>query len=339
MKKILIIHTGGTFGMVPERPKPTLRPSEVEQNIITHVPELAQLAEIEFQVAFNLDSADMAPANWQKLARMIYEDRDRHDGFVIIHGTDSMAYSATALSFMLPNLNKPVILTGSQRPLGEIRTDARMNLVNAVEFATREIPEVCIFFGTRLLRGNRTVKISSTEYGAFTSPNFPPLAEVGVDVHIRGNQLPLRGEPGLLPDVSDQVLALPFFPGLDPAYVACLATTPVRAIVIEALGMGNVAIRQKSLVPMVEALSEAGKLVVITTQCRRGTVDLNRYQNGMMMEKAGAIGARDMTTETTVVKLMHLLGNYGDNMSKVREMLTVPLAGEISDQLSVVSDQ
>nr|NIV15464.1 asparaginase [Fodinibius sp.] len=211
MKKILIIHTGGTFGMMPMKPRQTLAPNQVEERVTAHVPELEKIASIDFNMIFNLDSSNIQPRHWQELAVLINQNIEAYDGFVIIHGTDSMAYTAAALSFMLNNLPKPVILTGSQRPLAEIRTDARINLINAVELATRPIPEVGIFFGTELFRGNRAVKVSSTDFHAFESPNFPSLAEVGLDVEIFTHRFPPTEAFQLKPDMSDKVLAVRFF--------------------------------------------------------------------------------------------------------------------------------
>ncbi len=331
MKNILIIHTGGTFGMVPQKPAPTLAPRQVQERITKYVPELEQIANIDFQAAFNLDSANIVPHHWQTLAKLIHKNIDDYDGFVVIHGTDSMVYTAAALSFMLQNLPKPVILTGSQRPLAEIRTDARMNLINAVELATYDIPEVGIFFGTELFRGNRAIKISGIDYGAFISPNYPPLAEVGLEVRIKNHHRRPTAAFNLLPEISDEVLAIPFFPGLQTTYLDWLKNSPLRAIVIQGLGMGNVATQEKSLVPLVTELTLAGKLVVITSQSRHGYVDLSLYENGKLIADAGAIGAHDMTTETTIVKLMHLFGTHPNALSKVTSMLHQSLAGEINE--------
>jgi L-asparaginase len=330
MKTILIIHTGGTFGMLPMKPSSTLAPGRVQEEITRYAPELLQIANIDFHAAFNLDSADMQPFHWQRLATHIYQNIDKYDGFVIIHGTDSMSYTAAALSFMLQNLPKPVILTGSQRPIAEIRTDARMNLINAVELATHLIPEVGIFFGTGLFRGNRAVKVSSTDYGAFISPNFPSLAEVGLEINIFDHHLRPGGTLQLKTAISDEVLVIPYFPGQQPEYLQWLPESPVKALVIEALGLGNVAIKDHGLVSLIEKLGAAEKLVVITSQSRRGRVDLSRYENGRHLQQAGAVGAYDMTFEATIVKLMHLLGNYPGNIAKVREQLCTPLAGEIT---------
>lgn len=331
MKKILIIHTGGTFGMVPQKPSRTLAPGQVQEQITRNVPELEQIANIDFHAAFNMDSADMEPVHWQTLARLIFEKLPEYDGFVIIHGTDSMIYTAAALSFMLKNLHKPVILTGSQRPISEIRSDARMNLINAVELATYDIPEVCICFGVELFRGNRAIKESSTDYGAFLSPNFLPLAEVGLEIYIDEHLLlKPSGAVELRPEMSRDVLAIPFFPGQRPEYLDWLLESPVKAIVIEALGLGNVAVRDPSLVNMIEKLTAADNLVVITSQSRHGWVDLSRYENGKRIAAVGAIGAYDMTIEATIVKLMHLLGTNQDGVSAVREQLLTPIAGEIT---------
>ncbi len=329
MKKILIIHTGGTFGMVPQKPAATLAPQQVQERITRHVPELMQIAEIDFIAPFNLDSANLTPAHWQALGTTIAQHMDMYDGFVIIHGTDSMIFTAAALSFMLQNLPKPVILTGSQRPLAEIRTDARMNLINAVELATFNIPEVCIFFGTELFRGNRAVKDSGVDYGAFISPNFPPLAEVGLEIRVRHCLPPPTAPLQFRPEISDAVLAFPYFPGLSPAHLNWIATSVIRVVVIEALGLGNVNVKDLSLVPFVEEMTRLGKLVVITSRSRHGFVDLSRYENGVRIAQAGAISAHDMTTEATLVKLMHLLGTLSGDIGAVREHLPIPLAGEI----------
>lgn len=333
MKKILILHTGGTFGMVKMQPGEILAPGQMQERITTHIPELERIARIDFQAPFNLDSSNMQPHHWQELAGLIYNNLDNYDGFVVIHGTDALSYTAAALSFMLRNLPKPVVLTGSQRPLSEIRTDARTNLINAVELATYPIPEVCIFFGTRLLRGNRAVKTSTIDYGAFESPNFPPLAEVGLDVHVAANHvLQPAGPSELKTALSDRVLTLSFFPGLQPDYLRCLFYTPVQAVVICGLGLGNLSVQEKSFVPLIEDLTGAGKVVAITSQSRHGQVDLSRYENGKRIAAAGAIGAGDMTTEAAIVKLMHLLGQYPEDISEVRKHFCRSIAGEISEK-------
>ena len=315
--------------MVPSHPGPTLAPQEVQDNITQYVPELSRLAEIHFRGIFNLDSANMRPHHWQKLAEIVFRELDQFDGFVIIHGTDSLTYTAAALSFMLRNLPKPVILTGSQRPLAEIRSDARANLIGAVELATYDFPEVCIFFGNELLRGNRSVKISSMDYGAFLSPNFPPLARVGVEVVRVGEVLKRGGDPVLETDISTGVVVMRIYPGFSHNHLKAVDEN-VGAIVIEGLGTGNIGSEDAVLLQALADWHAAGKVVVVNSQSPYGRVDLDRYQSGMLAMQAGAIGAGDMTTETTLVKLMHLLGNFPGKPESIRELLIVPLAGEIS---------
>lgn len=330
MKKILIIHTGGTFGMVPQRPTETLAPAAVQENILTYVPELTRLAAIDFRAHLNMDSADLQPHHWQGMAELIFAHRNDYDGFVLIHGTDSLTHTAAALSFMLPDFPRPVILTGSQRPLAEIRSDARGNLIGAVELATLDIPEVCIFFGNHLLRGNRAVKISSTDYGAFVSPNYPELAHVGIEVALTGYHRQPGGTPALHTDIADAVLAFPFFPGLNPNYLAGLVESELRALVILGLGMGNVAVRERTFVTLVERLTAAGKVVVIGSQSHYGWVDLTRYSNGRILAEAGAVGSGDMTLPATLVKLMHLLGRHDGDAEAVRRVWFDPIAGEVT---------
>ncbi len=330
MKKILILQTGGTFGMVPTQPHRALAPAKIADQINRRLPEIKELAEIEYRELFNLDSSNMQSRHWQVLAKEIHKNLSNFDGFVIIHGTDSMVYTATALSFMLRNLPVPVILTGAQRPFLEIRSDARTNLINSVELATCSIPEVAIFFGTRLYRGNRTVKVSGTNFAAFDSPNYPPLAEVGLDVELFGNCLRPNGRAKLLPEISDRVIALPFFPSLNPDYLQWLPESPFDAVVLEGLGLGNMAVQDKSMVPLIKDLTGRGKMVVITSQNLQGKVDLSRYENGRRLQEAGAIGSGNMTTETAIVKLMHLLGVHHGNIDAVKKDFLTPLAGELN---------
>ncbi|RMG68452.1 MAG: asparaginase [Calditrichaeota bacterium] len=329
---ILILHTGGTFGMMPVAPTDTLAPSDIQEVLQRFLPELEKIADLSVEVVFNLDSADLQIHHWQCLAEQIFHQLDRYDGFVIIHGTDAMVYTAAALSFMLQNLPKPVVLTGSQRPIAEIRSDARSNLINAVELATHPIPEVGIFFGTSLFRGNRTIKYSTVEFNAFVSPNYPVLASVGLDVKVSHSALLPQpaGPPRLCPAMSQAVQVVRYFPGMPAEPLLRWVDHPVEAVVIEALGLGNVAVRENSLIPAVRALTEAGKVVAISSQCLHGGVDLSRYANGRALLEAGAVGVGDMTTETTIVKLMHLLGCHAGDPQRIRQQLVTPLAGEIS---------
>ena len=217
MKKILIIHTGGTFGMSPADPEKKLRPGNLQADIEKHLPALNKLARIHFEIPFNLDSSDIGPVEWIRIHDIIRTGADLYDGFVLIHGTDTLVYTAAALSFMLADLVKPVVLTGSQRPLSAIRSDARSNLVNAVELATMSIPEVCICFDNKLYRGNRTKKISIESYQGFASPNYPLLASVGLKIHLRPENFLNIENPAILRPVFDTRIGFAhLFPGADP---------------------------------------------------------------------------------------------------------------------------
>lgn len=317
--------------MMPAKPSSVLKPADIEHLILKYLPTIQDIAQVAFEVAFNIDSSDVQIHHWMKLADMILQNYNKYDGFVIIHGTDSMVYTACALSFMLKGLSKPIILTGSQRPLAVIRSDARSNLINSIELATNKIPEVCIFFGTKLFRGNRAIKISSTSYEAFVSPNFPPLAEVGLDITLSDKLLPAGNKIDLHKKFKSEIFCIRFHPGLYPEYLNCLLTSEVKAVVIQALGMGNVAIRENSIVRWIEQMKQAKKIVVINSENPYSRVNLNLYEGGKMMERAGAISAGDMTTAATIVKLMYLLGKHSGKMVPVEKDISQPIAGEITN--------
>ncbi|MFZ0390906.1 MAG: asparaginase [Calditrichia bacterium] len=330
MKKILLMHTGGTFGMMPAEPSKTLAPSHIQDLVLTHLPEISKIAAVDFEVVFNIDSANIQLHHWQQLAGIIRDKYDEYNGFVIIHGTDAMVYSACALSFMLQGLDKPVILTGSQRPLAHIRSDARNNLISSLELATYPIPEVSIFFGTHLYRGNRTIKISSTRYEAFESPNFPPLAEVGLDVTLSVNRLKKGKSLRYAGQLDHRVFCFRFHPGIPLDLPEMLLDSSVQAVVVEGLGVGNMGVLENSILPWIEKMRRRQKLVVISSQSPFGRVDLSLYSSGHQIMEAGGVSAGDMTTTATIVKLMHLFGKFPGNLSKVTSALARPLAGEIS---------
>lgn len=332
MKQLLVLHTGGTLGMVPEGPG-ALKPGASLDSLFRYVPEALELADIDIRVLFNADSANIGVRHWQAIAEAIEAELDRYDGFVVIHGTDTMAYTASALSYMLVNLPKPVIMTGAQRPISVIRTDAKTNLVNALELATQDIPEVGLFFNYKLYRGNRAKKVSIDEFDAFASPDYPPLAEVGLNLHIREGAI--RRPAGLFRvqrEFSDKVLVLRLFPGMRPEHLAPLLASDVQAFVIEAYGAGNVPVVESSLIPFIEQATERGKLVALCSQAVSGTVDLSLYESGQRAAEAGALSCYDMTVEAAVVKLMYLLGQFGGDPGKVRRWFDVPLAGEMSER-------
>jgi L-asparaginase len=329
-KRLLIVNTGGTLGMDPKKTAP-LGPGAVAERVLRHVPEARELADIDMQVLFNLDSANMQPSHWEAIARTIAAKMDDYDGFVVIHGTDTMAYTAAALSFMLTNLPKPVILTGAQRPIAAIRTDARTNLVQALELATCDIPEVGLYFCSQLFLGNRAHKVSIDVFAAFSSPNCSPLAEVGL--HLSVNEALLRRPAGLFhlqPGFSDKVLALRLFPGLRGESLLPLLETDTKAFLLEAYGAGTVPSGERSIIPFIKEATTRGKLVALASQALTGRVDPQLYEAGCLAAEAGAISCFDMTTATATVKLMYLLGQFDEDPRRVSRAFSQSIAGELS---------
>lgn len=288
-----------------------LEPDVYTQDLLAELPVLRKIAEIEARILFNLDSADMQPHHWVQIGRVVHEALPLYDGVVVIHGTDTMAYTASALAFLLPGLDRPVVLTGSQRPLTDVRTDARTNLVDACLLATSRIPEVGIAFGSKLLRGCRATKLDAWGMSAFGSPCCPPLAELGVGVNLAPHTLLPRALEPFDDRLEPRVLAFRTFPGLDPKLVIGALTSGVRGLVVEAFGTGNVPLLENSFIPVLEAARGIDVPVVIVSQSPRGAVDLGRYAGGVAAAKAGAIGAGDMTPEAALTKLMVTLGRAG----------------------------
>lgn len=336
MKRVLILHTGGTLGMPappiapdsPRRPAP-LAPDRYQRALLDEVPELSQLAVVETRILCNLDSSDLGPEEWCALAAEVAEARSRYDGVVIVHGTDTMAYTAAALAFALRGLDRPVILTGSQRPLGAVRTDARRNLLDAVDLATRALPEVGICFDGRLYRGCRATKGDARAYSAFSSPGCPPLARLGLDVeaapHVRRPSEPFRLEARFVPDVAVAWV----LPGVEPRSIARWADEDgPRGIVLAAFGVGNVPARLHPVAPLVRQAVERGATVLVASQSRHGGVDLGLYENGAVLAEAGAISAGDMGLEAAVVKLMHGLALHPNDAAALARLLGEDLAGE-----------
>ena len=327
--RVLILHTGGTLGMRPRQPDLALAPDEFGSTVLEHAPELKQIADVEARVFSNIDSSDVNCALWTKLAGEIAADLAIHDGIVITHGTDAMAYTASALSYALRDLPKPVILTGAQRPLVDPHSDGRGNLVGAVELASRAIPEVGIYFDGVLLRGNRTTKRSSFSYAAYRSPNFPPLAEIGMEVrlHVAPSrpERPCRIEGGF----DCRVAAVRLLPGQPAAPIAALAGTGLGAVLVRAFGVGNLPVVDRGVAEAIGKLTQAGIVVAIGSQSLHGRVDLHRYAGGRLAMEAGAVGIADMTIEAAAVKLMYLLATC-PGPDEVRARLTEPIAGEVT---------
>ena len=338
--RILLIYTGGTIGMNRNPRTGALEPFDFE-HLAVHVPELQQFdTQIDtFQFTPPIDSSDMTPARWTDISHCIADRYEQYDGFVVLHGTDTMAYTASALSYMLQNLTKPVIFTGSQLPIGQLRTDGKENLITSIELAaarhadgTPRVPEVCIYFSGKLLRGNRSTKINSEGFNAFDSFNFPPLAEAGVNINYRYDLI-LRPDfarpmtPHFVMDTNVVVFTL--FPGIKEAMVRHLLSAPgLRGIVMRTYGSGN-APQQPWLM---DALSEAtgrGIVIVNVTQCAAGPVEMARYGGGYLLQNAGVISGHDGTVECAIAKLMHLLGHSRDT-ALIRARMNSPLCGEIT---------
>ena len=338
---ILIIYTGGTIGMKQDPEDLTLRPFDFSQ-ILEEVPELRKFAVRIDSYTFNplIDSSDVEPSLWTRLASLIRERYDQYDGFVILHGTDTMAYSASALSFMLEGLTKPVIFTGSQLPIGIPRTDGKENLISAVEIAAAKdgdgharVPEVSIYFDSRLMRGNRTSKLSAEDFNAFRSVNWPPLAEAGVNIRYNRSAIRYPGswsQPLTVHDRLDtRVAILKIHPGITPEMVRIFLCAPeIRAVIIETYGSGN-ALTKPWFTDIIREASATGIILLNVTQCTAGSVNMDLYATGKSLKEAGVVSGYDVTTEAALGKLFVLMGRSEDN-GWVKAWLGEDLSGEIS---------
>ena len=338
---ILLIYTGGTIGMKEDPKERTLKPFDFSQ-ILEEVPELQKFACRIDAHTFSplIDSSDVEPSLWVALAGLIRESYDRYDGFVILHGTDTMAYSASVLSFMIEGLTKPVIFTGSQLPIGVPRTDGKENLISAVEIAAAKdqqghaiVPEVCICFDNMLLRGNRTSKMNSDNFRAFRSENLPPLAEAGIN--IKYNTAIIRRpdswekKPLFHEKLDTRVSILKIHPGITPQVVRNILCGPeTRAVILETYGSGN-APSKDWFISIVKEASDRGKVLLNVTQCIAGCVNMDLYATGKSLKCAGVMNGYDSTTESALGKLFYLLGVFDTN-DKVKAGLEMNLRGEIS---------
>lgn len=310
--------------------KPELDIDKFTSLLHKEIPELSEIAEISTCQIFFEDSSDITPSHWEKLARLIYKEYSSYDGFVILHGTDTMAYTASALSFSLINLGKPIIFTGSQVPMSNIRSDAHRNVINAVELATFPIFDVAICFNDKLYRGNRATKMSIGEFDAFASPNFPSLADVGIDINQKQAYKKPTSDLRCNPVFDDQLHLIKLFPGLNPDTLGCIDLSSTRAVIIEAFGSGNFPVEgSHSLIPFMESCRDAGCHLIVTSQAAYDSVNLNQYKSGRAAKAIGALSAGEMTMEATVTKTMYLLG-CGLSGEMFKSQFELNLSGERS---------
>ena len=336
--KILLIYTGGTIGMVKDFETGVLKAFDFNE-LLSRIPELqlldCQIETISFETP--IDSSNMNISSWQKIANIIEENYSNFDGFVVLHGSDTMSYSASALSFMLENLAKPVIFTGSQLPIGDLRTDAKENLITAIQVASLQennkpvIQEVCLYFEYKLYRGNRTTKISAEHFNAFTSPNFPELAESGV--HLKVNtDLVLTANSNINlqvhTDFDDNVALLKLFPGMNEKVLNAFFAIPnLKGIVLETYGSGN-APTEKWFVDALALAIKKGIHIINVTQCSGGSVAMGNYETSAQLKNIGVISGEDITTEAAITKLMYLLGKKVQS-SEFKKQFETAIRGEM----------
>ncbi len=337
--KVLLIYTGGTIGMMEDAKSGHLIPFDFKQ-LKEQIPELnkfnVDLSSISFENP--LDSSNMQPEIWVKIAKLIEKKYSKVDGFVILHGSDTMSFTASALSFMLENLNKPVILTGSQLPIGTIRTDGKENLITAIEIAAAKekgksiISEVCIYFESQLYRGNRTHKFNSEHFKAFHSANYPILAEAGVTIKYKFNALKKASTQKLKihTSLNPNIAILKLFPGITQNIVeAILNAKGIKAVILETFGSGN-ASTQKWFINAIKTTIDKGIVILNVTQCNAGAVEQGKYATSASLAKMGVIGGADITTEAAVAKLMFVLGST-NNKKEIEKLLKSDLRGEMTD--------
>lgn len=335
--KVLLLYTGGTIGMIENPLELSLNPFNFDQ-ITNEVPELNKLNCTIETIAFEnpIDSSNMNIETWTQIGDEIFKNYNYFDGFVVLHGTDTMSYTASALSLMFQNLTKPIILTGSQLPLGQVRTDGKENLITAVEIASKKqnnyslVNEVAIYFENQLFRGNRTTKVNSDHFDAFKSYNYPSLADIGVEINFNLNYLlknkikKLKYEKGFEPSIN----IVFFYPGIIiKNVIKLILSNSSKVVVLMSYGSGNLPIEKE----FVDFLISADKIFLNVSQCKAGKIEQEKYETGLQLKKAGVIGVKDMTLETVIVKSMLLIKKYPFDKDKFVEALLSNIAGEITE--------
>lgn len=335
-KKVCILYTGGTIGMVPTAcgyaPKRDYLNTLLNQFHQMKNPALPHWDVIEFDPL--LDSSNIAVDEWNNIGRTITEHYDKYDGFVVLHGTDTMSYTASALSFMLEGLNKPVVFTGSQIPLCELRSDGRDNLINSIIIAGKGVVrEVCVYFGNKLLRANRSTKIASKDLHAFDSPDYPPLAEVKIDICYNESAMGLPSRPKTFHFTELQsfpIGVLKLFPGFQFELFEGMINSNLKAVVLEAFGSGNIPTNNFALVEGIRKSAENGTIITVTSQCQRGGTTLGTYATSNDLVESGAVSASDMTTEAAIAKLYYLF-SCGYDTNRVKLLMETNLRGEMNE--------
>ena len=328
---VLLIYTGGTIGMYKTN-EGSLRPFDLE-TLSTQIPELNSF-DIDINaisIAQPIDSSNMSKEIWIQLAEIIEKEYNNYNGFVILHGSDTMAYTASALSFMLENLNKPVILTGAQLPIGVRRTDAKENIITSIEIAAQgNIPEVCVYFEYRLMRGNRCTKANAEHFEAFKSPNFINLAEAGLKIKYSPiNYNHTHKNLKVHTNLCEDVLILKMFPSMKKEYIVNVLNLAYKGIILETFGAGN-ATTADWFLNSVKSAIEDKKLILNISQCVSGSVSQGLYETSSKLEELGVIGGKDMTTEAALAKMMYLLGS-DNSLNEIKYLLQISLRGELSN--------
>jgi len=335
-KSVLIIYTGGTLGMIHDD-RGSLVPFDFS-SILEHIPSLRHLEFNLSVIAFNnpIDSSEIGIEDWVDIADVLHDHYNHYDGFVVLHGTDTMAFTASAMSFMLENISKPIIFTGAQLPISSLRSDARENLITALEIASgdagRVVPEVCIYFDYKLLRGNRSKKVESLHFDAFNSENYPPLAEAGVTINFNEEFILKTKEKSELVyhnTFDSNVAILKLFPGIgSPVVESCLNVDGLKGVILETFGAGN-APTDPWFIDLLKTAREKGIVIINISQCPGGRVAQGRYGTSKKLESIGIIEGADLTLEAAITKLMIILAEE-KNFHKIRKRFTTPVSGELS---------